>query len=85
MKRTGTSDQATIDRWDCCHHHPYDLEALSFLPTFPLPLGLGFFNGVFFFLSRMERREGKTTLIILASRLTQQTPYLDYVELSEYP
>lgn len=43
MKRTGTSDQATIDRWDCCHHHPYDLEALSFLPTFPLPLGLGFF------------------------------------------
>lgn len=27
---------------------------------------------VFFFLSRMERRERKTTLIILASRLTQQ-------------
>ena len=47
--------------------------------------GIRFLMVFFFFLSRMERRERKTTLIILASRLTQQTPYLDYVELSEYP
>ena len=86
MKRTVTSDQVTIDRWDCCHRHPKDLDSLSFYAHFlfhwEVFIGVYFF--LIFFLSRMERREGKT-LIILAFRLTQQTPYLDYVELSEYP